>query len=517
MELRRAGGILLHPTSFPGPYGIGELGSEAYRFVDFLAAGKQSLWQILPLGPTGVGDSPYASLSSFAGNPLLISLDKLVADGDLAAADLADVPAFNPDFIEYTRVIAWKMPLLDKAARNFLTNATAYRKTEFEAFCAEQSYWLDKFATFMTIKEHFDQQAIQAGVDGTWNRYWPPELRVGQNQALAQWSQEHSQAIAVKKVIQFYFHQQWANLRRYANELGIQIIGDIPIFVAEDSADVWADRRLFLLDDQGCPRVVAGIPPDFFSKTGQRWGNPLYNWHNIRDNNFKWWVNRLKSILSMVDVVRIDHFRGFESCWEIPAHADTAVHGKWIKAPGYEFFETARRELGDLPIIVEDLGAIPNEVRQLRDHFNFAGMVVLQFAFVSLGGGLDATNPFLPHNHQRNAIVYTGTHDTDTTLGWYRKLPEWDKVAINDYFMREKAYIWDQDVVWVMNQLAWSSVCNWAIIPMQDLLRLDSDARMNTPGSAYGNWKWRYRTEAINDWTEGVLRESARRFGRMPY
>ena len=514
MELRRASGILLHPTSFPGPYGVGDLGVEAYRFVDFLAAGKQTLWQILPLGPTGVGDSPYASLSTFAGNPLLISLDKLVEDGDLDPADVADVPDFNPDFAEYTRVIAWKIPLLEKAARTFLAQANSYRRAEYETFCRDYWHWLDDFATFMTIKEHFDQKAESEGVDGTWNRYWPQELRLRHEDALRKWNKEHNEDVAVKKVIQFYFYQQWTALRRYANELGIQIIGDIPIFVAEDSVDVWANQDLFLLDDQGCPTVVAGIPPDFFSETGQRWGNPLYNWHNMRNNGFQWWLKRLRAVLSTADVVRIDHFRAFDSYWEIPAHEPTAVHGQWVKAPGYDFFETVRRELGDLPIIVEDLGIIPNEVLHLRDHFNFAGMKVLQFAFVSLGGGLDSSNPFLPHNHKPNAVVYTGTHDNDTTLGWYHKLPQWDKVAINDYFMREKAYIWDKDVVWVMNQLAWSSVCNWAILPLQDLLRLNSDARMNTPGTAFGNWKWRYRAEAINDWTEGILRDAAQRFGR---
>lgn len=516
MEMKRVSGILLHPTSFPGPHGIGDLGSEAYRFVDFLVEGKQSLWQILPLGPTGVGDSPYASLSSFAGNPLLISLDKLVEAGDLKPADLADAPEFDPDQVEYTRVIAWKIPLLEKAARRFLAEADAERRNAYEAFCAEQADWLDDFAMFVTIKESFDKKAEAENTEGTWNRFWPEELRSQHQAAVERWHRDNAVEVAVKKVIQFYFYQQWTDVRRYANERGITIIGDIPIFVAEDSADVWSNQDLFLLDDRGRPTVVAGIPPDYFSETGQRWGNPLYDWGKMKQHGFQWWLSRLKATLQLVDVVRIDHFRGFDTYWEIPASSETAVNGRWANAPGYEFFETVRRELGELPIVVEDLGIIPNEVRRLRDHFNFPGMKVLQFAFVSLEGGLDSTNPFLPHNHKPNAIVYTGTHDNDTTLGWYKSLPPWDKDAIRDYLMHENSHIWDTDIVWTLMQLAWSSVCNWTIVPMQDVLRLDSDARMNTPGTAFGNWKWRYRSEAINDWTEGILRDTARRFGRSP-
>jgi len=515
MEMKRVSGLLVHPTSFPGPYGIGDLGKEAYRFVDFLAEGKQSLWQILPLGPTGVGDSPYASTSSFAGNPLLISLDALVYDSDLTTHDLVNVPEVNPDHCEFPRVIAWKMPLLRQAARTFLTHAKGTRKTAYTAFCKEQSYWLDDFALFMTIKAEYDRHtADEDVVEGCWNHCWPEVLRTRQKQALHQWQKDHADDIAVQKVIQFYFFRQWRELHSYANRKGIKIIGDIPIFVAEDSADVWANQDIFQLDNQGRPTVVAGIPPDFFSDTGQHWGNPLYNWDRLKQTGFAWWIQRIKAMLQQVDVVRIDHFRAFESYWEIPASSPTAVNGRWVHAPGYEFFDTLRRELGELPIVVEDLGFITDEVRRLRDHFHFPGMMVLQFAFSSLDGGLDASNPYLPHNHRHRAIVYTGTHDNDTTLSWFHNLPEWDKRAIEDYFMREKSHIWDEDIVWMLMQLAWSSVCNWAIIPMQDLLRLTNDARMNTPGTVFGNWNWRYRAEAINEWTTGVLEHAATQFGR---
>ncbi|HMQ54295.1 MAG TPA: 4-alpha-glucanotransferase [Anaerolineae bacterium] len=514
MEMKRVSGILLHPTSLPGPHGIGDLGAEAYRFVDFLAGGKQALWQILPLGPTGVGDSPYAAVSSFAGNPLLISLDKLVEAGDLTEEDIANPPEFDIDRVRYEPVTAWKKPLLEKAARTFLNQASETRQEQFKAFCAEQAYWLDDFALFLALKEGFDANAKFENAIGTWNVYWPEDIRLRHENALHYWRERKDEAIAINKVIQFYFYQQWWALRWYANQHGVTIVGDIPIFVAEDSADVWADRDLFLLDNQGRPTVVAGIPPDYFSQTGQRWGNPLYNWHNMEHRGFRWWLSRLRATLNLVDVVRIDHFRAFDTYWAIPAYEPTAVHGRWDRAPGYQFFETVKMQLGELPIVVEDLGIIPDDVRRLRDHFNFPGMKILQFAFSGLAGGLDPSNPYLPHNHRHNAIVYTGTHDNDTTLGWYKALPEWDKNAIQNYLMHEKSHIWDSDIVWVLMQLAWSSVCNWSIIPMQDLLRLDSDARMNIPGQAYGNWQWRFRAEALNEWTEGILRDSAYRFGR---
>lgn len=516
MDMKRVSGVLLHPTSFPGPYGIGDMGAEAYRFVDFLAEGRQSLWQILPLGPTGVGDSPYASTSTFAGNPLLISLDTLVDEGDLTAEDLADAPEFDPDHCEFPRVIAWKMPLLEQAAQTFLKTAGGNRKTAYTTFCKDQAEWLNDFAMFMTIRAEYDTPSGDTGAKGGWNYTWSEALRSRQPKALQAWQEQHADEIAVQKVIQFYFYQQWGALRTYANQQGIQIIGDIPIFVAEDSADVWANQEIFHLDAQGHPTVVAGIPPDFFSETGQRWGNPLYNWDRLRQSGFAWWMQRIKATLAQVDVVRIDHFRAFNDYWEIPADAPTAQNGRWVGAPGYEFFEKLRQELGDLPIVVEDLGLITDDVRRLRDHFNFPGMMVLQFAFSSLDGGLDSSNPYLPHNHRPNAIVYTGTHDNDTTMSWFHNLPEWDKQAIENYFMREKANIWDEDIVWMLMQLAWSSVCNWAIVPMQDVLRLGSDARMNTPGTVWGNWNWRYRESAINDWTTGVLQHAATRFGRMP-
>ncbi|MBN1993516.1 MAG: 4-alpha-glucanotransferase [Anaerolineae bacterium] len=513
MELTRSSGILLHPTSFPGPYGLGDLGQSAYAFIDFLVRAKQSLWQVLPLGPTGYGDSPYASFSSFAGNPLLISLDRLATSGDLVEADLAGKPDFLLDQVDYGRVIQWKTPLLEKAARNFLSYAAAERRNDFDAFCAEHSGWLDDFALFMVVKDHFDQKAREAGVFGAmWNTYWDKDIALRQPRAMARWQKEHAGAIAVKKVQQYYFFEQWGALRRYANERGVKIIGDIPIFVAPDSVDVWANRELFHLDKKGQPTVVAGVPPDYFSETGQLWGNPLYNWQAMARQNYQWWIDRLAATLRLVDIIRIDHFRGFEAYWEIPAGEKTAVKGQWVKAPGMELFKTAKAALGELTILAEDLGVITPAVEALRDHFAFPGMKILQFAFDSKeAGDLNASNAFLPHNYGRNAVVYTGTHDNDTTLGWYRQRTPEEKDLIRRYLARD-----DHDIVWDFIRLAMASSARYAIIPLQDVLNLDTDARMNTPSTLGGNWDWRYRPEALNQWGSDRLRELVDLYGRDP-
>jgi 4-alpha-glucanotransferase len=513
MELIRSSGILLHPTSFSGPYGIGDLGQEAYDFIDFLVEAKQSLWQILPLGPTGYGDSPYASFSSFAGNPLLISLDDLVEVGDLSSADLADVPPFPIDCIDFDWVIEWKIPLLQKAARHFLAHASSERKTDFENFCVEQADWLDDFTLFMAVKEDFDQKARKAGVFGAmWSNYWDKDIALRQTRAVNRWRKQKAESIAIGKVLQYYFFQQWNALRRYANEKGIKIIGDIPIFVAPDSADVWANRELFQLDKNGQPTVVAGVPPDYFSVTGQLWGNPLYNWKIMAEDRYRWWIKRIQATLKMVDILRIDHFRGFEAYWEVPAGEKTAVKGRWVKAPGMELFEAVEEELGELPIIAEDLGIITEEVIALRERFGFPGMKILQFAFdFDEAGALGATNLFLPHNYDHQCVVYPGTHDNDTIWGWYQRRSADEKNLIRRYLARS-----DHDIAWEFIRLAMASAAGFAVVTFQDVLNLGSDARMNTPSTLGGNWCWQYRPDALGNWAAGRLREMVELYGRDP-
>ena len=513
MELVRSSGILLHPTSLPGAYGIGELGDEAFNFVDYLAAAKQSLWQILPLGPTGYGDSPYASFSSFAGNPLLISLKKLQQAGDISAEALTDAPYFLPDGVNFGRLIPWKMNLLRRAALRFLHHADATRRAAYEKFCAAEAWWLDDFSLFMAVKLHFDAKARREGVFGAmWSNYWDKDIALRKPEAMARWRSQLAEEISVQKVLQFYFFTQWDALHRYANAQGIRIIGDIPIFVAPDSADVWANRDLFRLDETGQPTVVAGVPPDYFSETGQLWGNPLYNWEKMAETGYRWWIKRISATLRMVDIVRIDHFRGFEAYWEIPAGEKTAVNGRWVQAPGDDFFTAVQKSLGELPIIAEDLGVVTEGVVALREKFGFPGMKVLQFAFdAGESGGKGATNAFLPHNFLPQAVVYTGTHDNDTTLGWYQKRSEAEKDLVRRYLGRD-----DHDIVWEFIRLAMASVARFAVIPFQDVLALGTDARMNTPSVLGGNWQWRFRAEAMNDWTAGRLREMVELYGRNP-
>ncbi|MDM8530520.1 4-alpha-glucanotransferase [Anaerolineales bacterium HSG25] len=513
MEMKRLSGVLLHPTSFPGAHGIGDLGDAAYQFIDFLVQAKQGLWQILPLGPTGYGDSPYASFSSFAGNPLLINLDKLLEVGDLAPADLADLPPFPQDKVDYGWVIHWKLPLLEKAARNFIANGNKKRKTAYKKFLKENSGWLDDFSLFMAVKEDFDQKAQEEEVSGAmWSNYWDEDIRLRKPAAMKRWQTKKAETIEIKNVLQFYFFQQWDELKQYANDQGIQIIGDIPIFVAPDSVDVWANRDMFFLNSKGQPTVVAGVPPDYFSATGQLWGNPLYNWKALQKTNFAWWVKRIKAMLNMVDIVRIDHFRGFEAYWEVPADAENAIDGKWVKAPGHKLFEAIKKALGDdLPIIAEDLGVITKKVTALRDDFGFPGMKILQFAFDSNESGLNADNPFLPHNHTPNSVVYTGTHDNDTTLGWYQHRTDVEKDVIRRYMGRS-----DSDIVWAFMRMAMASVSRWAVVPLQDAFKLDSEARMNTPSLLGDNWGWRYQSADLSESTAWMLRDLVEFFGRDP-
>lgn len=508
---RREAGVLLHPTSLPGPHGVGELGPEAFRFVDFLHSAGQTLWQVLPLGPTGYGDSPYASFSTFAGNPLLLSLDALVEAGDLHRADLSDVPAFDPLKIDYGWVQHWKFPLLEKAAHHFLKTASGSRRGEFDAFCADEADWLNDFALFMAVKEEFQKKAEAEKVTGKmWSNYWDLDIRLKQPAAVRVWSERLADSIAVKKVYQFWFFRQWKALKAYANGKGIRIIGDIPIFVAPDSVDVWANRQFFQLDDHGQPLVVAGVPPDYFSATGQLWGNPLYDWKALKADGFRWWLNRIQATLKVVDIIRVDHFRGFEAYWEIPFGAANAIGGRWVKAPGMELFKTVQERLGTLPLLAEDLGLITPEVEALRDAYGFPGMKILQFAFDSgEATGANSDNIFLPHNYSPNCVVYTGSHDNSTMRGWFEAAAETDQAYALEYVDGHL-----EDLAWGFIRAALASVALFAVIPAQDLLDLPDWARMNTPSTTGTNWMWRLAAGQLDATLARRLGAMTRLYGR---
>lgn len=503
MSFNRSAGILLHPTSLPSRYGIGDLGSSAYQFVDFLVAGRLSLWQMLPLGPTGYGDSPYQSFSAFAGNPLLISPDRLVADGFLPAKAIEKVPDFPTGQVDFGPVIDYKRDLLRAAHDYFQENATPAQRDAYSRFCLNTSYWLDDYALFMALKEHHKDQD-----GGVWNT-WPRPIAKRQVKAMKQWTRDLANDIESHKFQQFLFYKQWLELKSYANKQGIKIIGDIPIFVAYDSADVWSHPELFHLSKDGSPSVVAGVPPDYFSATGQRWGNPLYNWEKIAAENYDWWVKRIHMNLVQADIVRIDHFRGFEAYWEIPATEPTAVIGRWVKGPDAAFFEAIQAKLGELPIIAEDLGVITPEVEELRDRFTFPGMRILQFAF-----GGERNSSFLPYNYIKNTVVYTGTHDNETTLGWYLNATEDERDHVRRYTVSS-----GRDIVWDLIRLAYASVADITVIPMQDVFVLGNEARMNFPGKEGGWWRWRYTREMFSARASGIalgLAELAHLYGRAP-
>jgi 4-alpha-glucanotransferase len=487
----RCSGVLLHPTSLPGRFGIGDLGPEAVAFVDFLAAARQSLWQVLPLGPTGFGDSPYQCLSSCAGNPMLVSPEKLVSDGLLPAEALDKAPAFPGGPVDYGAVIDWKGRLLERSLEHFQKTASPAWRHRFEVFCDDCAPWLDDYSLFKALKDSHGGRV--------WTS-WEPELAGRKKEALAAWGKKLEKQVLAQKYYQFLFWTQWRELKAYANGRGLKVIGDVPIFVAHDSADVWANPGLFLLDSKGEPTVVAGVPPDYFSATGQRWGNPLYRWDEMAKQKYRWWVQRFAAALGMYDLLRIDHFRGFEACWEVPASEKTAANGRWAKVPGAELFEALRSRLGELPVIAEDLGVITPEVTALRERFGFPGMKILQYAF-----GWDPNSDFLPQNFTRNCVVYTGTHDNDTTRGWY--------AAAKDYEQDYARKMLDRDgknITWNLIHAAMTSVASMAIFPMQDLLDLGSEARMNTPGVASGNWRWRMR--------EGTLAPAlARKLGELTF
>jgi 4-alpha-glucanotransferase len=488
MAFTRSSGILLHPTSLPGAYGIGDLGPQAYAWLDFLAQARCSLWQVLPLGPTGYGDSPYQCFSAFAGNPYLISPEALMKDGLLKPADLDDLPDFPAGRVDFGCLIPWKLALLDRAYQRFTARPFKKLRAAFEAFQASQAAWLDDFALFMALKE-----AHQGAAWVTWK----PALRDRLPHALEAARQQHLTAIQRQAFRQFLFFRQWDGLHAYARKRGIQIIGDIPIFVAHDSADVWANRELFFLDQKGRPEVVAGVPPDYFSRSGQRWGNPLYRWEVHQADGYRWWLERIRGVLTQVDIVRIDHFRGFCAYWEVPGRARTARKGRWVPAPGMDFFRAIQAALGDLPIIAEDLGVITPDVVALRETFGLPGMKILQFGF---GGG--PQDPFLPHNYPMHCVVYTGTHDNDTARGWYERVPDGDKDFCRRYLARD-----GHDISWDMIRAVWSSVAAYALAPMQDFLGLDNRARMNYPGDPSGNWTWRMPDGALNEMLSVRVRE----------
>ncbi len=482
MPFPRASGLLLHPTSLPGPMGIGDLGQAAYDFVDFMHQSGQRLWQVLPLGPTAFGHSPYMSYSAMAGNALLISLDRLQEQGLLQLSDLEVGMGFRPGTVSYELVDTIKLPLLVKAFQNFRRLASPKIQQEFLDFCQTRTHWLDDYALFMALKTAHRGTA--------WNT-WEPGLMRRQPEALQQWKGKLAKEIELHKFLQFEFFQQWSSLRQYANERSIQIIGDIPIYVAHNSADVWSNPEQFHLDPQtGEPALMAGVPPDYFSETGQLWGNPIYRWDRMQADGFQWWLQRFRTMLDYVDLIRVDHFRGFESYWQVKQGEMTAINGEWIPAPGVQLFEALNNELGRLPILAEDLGIITPEVEALRDKFGFPGMKILHFAF-----GSGAGNPYLPHSCPQNCLMYTGTHDNNTTAGWFSAISSEEQQIVSDYI----GGLSEDGIHWDLIRLALRSVVNQVIIPVQDLLGLGSDARMNLPSTAGGNWVWRYDTHDLTD------------------
>ncbi len=473
-KIKRAAGILLSITSLPSGYGIGDLGRNAHKFVDFLNEIDHKYWQILPLGPTGFGDSPYQSFSAFAGNELLISPEKLAEKGLIALQEITNFPEQVNSKIEYGRVIKLKHLVYSKAFNVF--NSKYLTSNDFEGFCTEHSGWLEDYSLFRVLKDFFP---------GKHWLEWPTEFKNKNQCELEKFKHEHLNEINFYKFLQFEFFNQWAELKNYATEQNINIIGDIPIFVASDSADLWSNPELFYLDENKNPLVIAGCPPDYFSPTGQLWGNPLYNWKRMEEDNFGWWKQRIASLLKLVDIIRIDHFRGFEAYWEIPANSKTAENGKWVKASGYKFFNELKKEFNEISIIAEDLGVITKEVEKLRDDFDLPGLKILQFAF-----GGDATNPYLPHNFLPNSVVYTGSHDNETLKGFLER----EKELNSNIIEHAKEYLnSDYDNLFCeIIRSAYSSVAKLVILPMQDFLELGNEARMNFPGKAAGNWQWRF-------------------------
>ena len=496
---------MLHPTSLPGPFGIGEFGDEAYRFADFLLASGQSLWQVLPLGPTGYGDSPYAGYSAFAGNTLLISPQRLFEAGWLSKNDLAEI-SIDSARVDFGHAHTAKHKVLGRAFENFRRQAGAEARGEFASFVEQNRSWLDDYALFRALKTAHGNSA--------WHE-WDSSLVQREAAALQRGRESLADQSEAHMFFQFLFFKQWFALKAYCNERGISLIGDVPIFVAHDSADVWTHQSQFKLDRNGIPTVVAGVPPDYFSATGQLWGNPLYDWDGMLADGFEWWIERVRATLQMVDIARIDHFRGFAACWEIPGGDQTAERGHWVETPGRELFTAIKNALGELPIIAEDLGVITPDVEKLRDDFGFPGMRVLQFAF-----GSDAKNTDLPHNYHQNVVAYTGTHDNDTTVGWFHSAAGAGstrteaEIKAEREFCKKYLHTLGEEIHWDFIRAVLASVANKAIIPMQDVLGLGSEGRMNLPNSTAGNWSWRLAAGDLSDTHAERLRDLAETFGR---
>ena len=480
-KMERQSGVLLHVTSLPSHGGVGDFGPAAYTFVDFLAAAKQRTWQVLPLSPTGYGSSPYSALSAFAGNPILISLERLAADGWVAWEKLNDLPGAEGP-CDYEAAFSKKLPLITEAATNFLANASDTARALFQKFCNDSSSWLPDYAMFNVLRRIYGY--------ASWNE-WPAEYMHRKQDALTQLLTDHGQELAVEQVIQFFFSEQWCQLRTYCAERKIQIMGDVAIFVNYDSADVWTNPDIFELDERRNPIRVSGVPPDYFSATGQRWGNPLYKWGTLRERGFDWWVARIRRSLALYDIIRLDHFRGFEAFWSIDAKEETAMNGQWIKAPGVELFLRLKEVFGDLPFIAEDLGVITPEVDELRERFGMPGMRILQFGFAERGGHM-----YLPHRFVPNSVAYTGTHDNNTTLGWWLDGSSEGERANAQAYLQTINH--PAEIVWAMIRAAARSVANLCIFPLQDILHLGSEGRMNTPAAPEGNWAWRYGPTALH-------------------
>jgi 4-alpha-glucanotransferase len=499
----RYSGILLHPTSLPSPYGIGDLGEDARHFLDILSEAQVGLWQILPLGPVGYGNSPYASRSAFAGNELLISLDELNDAGYLELSDIVNPPEFPQHAVDFSAVESYKFPLLIKAAHQFISEASPDDRAAYETFITEQQHWLDDYALYRAMLDHYG--------DSRWFSTWDAALARREPAALNQWKSDKAHEIAVWKVLQFFFFHQWRALKQYANNHNIAIVGDIPIFVAPDSVDAWSSRQYLKMDVDGKSTAVSGVPPDAFSATGQLWGNPVYDWSALAADGFSWWIQRMEHQFSLTDIIRIDHFRGFESYWEVPADHTTAEHGTWIKAPGNELFAALRKRFNPLPVFAEDLGVITPEVDQLREENGFPGMKILQFAFsVTAPGELDAQNAYLPHNYDTLCVAYTGTHDNDTSRGWFESLD----AGLQDVVRRYLSCA-DAEVPWHMMRSVVASSAQYAIVPIQDVLGLGSEARMNTPGTCGDpNWIWRLLPSHLGFSTLQILKALLQPFGR---
>ncbi len=508
MRFPRSSGILLHPTSLPSRFGIGDLGVGAYRFIDFLERTGQRVWQVLPLGPTGYGDSPYQCFSAFAGNPLLIGLEDLVETGLLDERDLSKAPEFPKDRVDFGAVIEYKKSVLLQAGERFHSDENHPDHPAFEAFCRKENHWLSDYTLFMAMKHRENGKP--------WNQ-WDADLVKRSEDALRHWGKMLADEILVLKFMQFQFFKQWSALKSYANERGIDIMGDIPIYVAHDSADVWSHPDLYHLDDEGNPSVVAGVPPDYFSSTGQLWGNPIYRWDEMERRGFNWWAERMRATLRMVDLVRIDHFRGFEAFWKVPASEDTAINGRWVPGPGDNLFHALSNALGELPIVAENLGLITDEVENLRHRHDFPGMAVLQFAF-----GKDAAHSgLLPHLWEHNTVAYTGTADNDTTVGWWKATgaSTESKADIRAARAYAKKYLntTGKDIHWVCIRATMASVADTVIFPLQDIMGLGTEARMNQPGSSGGrNWCWRFTEDMLTTATEKRLRELTEIYGRLP-